>query len=108
MASHSDMDLILDMVPDDNVLYENVDVGDTNEYYQGLAAHTLKSITNEEHYFHFVQTILQDYQRLTSDHKQAIQDTLGIKPEIHEKVVFKEKIVYKEKKRAAVNTYDDY
>ena len=30
----SDMDLLLDMMPDENIAYENVEPGKTNEYYQ--------------------------------------------------------------------------
>ena len=104
----SNMDLILDMMPDENVIFEQVKEGETNEYYQGHAEHILKSISKEEHYFHFIHTILKDYQILTPEHKQMIQDRLGIQPKVIEKVVYKEKIVYKDKKKPMVNDYDDY
>ena len=104
----SNMDLILDMMPDENVIFEQVKADETNEYYQGHAEHILKSIIKEEHYFHFVNTILKEYQTLTPEHKKIIEDRMGIQPVVQEKVVYKEKIVYKEKKKARVNDYDDY
>ena len=38
----SDMDLILDMMPEDNVVYNVMEEGKSNEYYQGQAEHILK------------------------------------------------------------------
>jgi hypothetical protein len=104
----SDMDLLLDMMPDENIAYENVEPGKTNEYYQGHAEHILKNIDTNDHYFHFVNTILKNYHTLSEEQQTIIQDRLGIKPKIVEKVVIKEKIVYKDKKKARVNAFDDY
>ena len=56
----SNMDLILDMMPDDNVVYNVLEEGKTNEYYQGQAEYILKKIDTSEHYFHFVHTILKN------------------------------------------------
>ena len=104
----SDMDLILDMMPSDNVVYNVMEEGKSNEYYQGQAEHILKNIDTDEHYFHFVYTILKDYHKLTDEQRTKIRDRMGIIPEIVEKVVIKEKIVYKEKKKPKVNDFDDY
>jgi len=104
----SDMDLLLDMMPNENIVYENVEPGQTNEYYQGHAEHILKQLDSVDHYFHFVNTILKNYHTLSEEQQTIIQDRLGIKPEIVEKIVIKEKIVYKEKKKARVNAFDDY
>ena len=104
----SDMDLLLDMMPDENIAYENVEPGKTNEYYQGHAEHILKNIDTNDHYFHFVNTILKNYHTLSEEQQQIIQDRLGIQPTIVEKVVIKEKIVYKKEKKARVNAFDDY
>jgi Mg2+ and Co2+ transporter CorA len=104
----SDMDLLLDMMPDENIAYENVEPGKTNEYYQGHAEHILKQVDSIDHYFHFVNTILKNYHTLSEEQQQIIQDRLGIKPKIVEKVVIKEKIVYKKEKKARVNAFDDY
>ena len=98
----SDMDLLLDMMPNENIVYENVEPGQTNEYYQGHAEHILKQLDSVDHYFHFVNHTLSEEQQT------IIQDRLGIKPEMVEKIVIKEKIVYKEKKKARVNAFDDY
>jgi len=104
----SDMDLILDMMPSDNIVYNVMEEGKSNEYYQGQAEHILQTIDNTEHYFHFVYTILKDYHKLTDSQRTKIRDRMGIIPEIVEKVVIKEKIVYKEKKKPKLNEYDDY
>ena len=104
----SDMDLLLDMMPDENIAYENVEPGQTNEYYQGHAEHILKQLDSVDHYFHFVNTILKKYHTLSEEQQTIIQDRLGIKPKIVEKVVIKEKVVYKEKKKPKVNDFDDY
>ena len=104
----SDMDLLLDMMPDENIAYENVEPNKTNEYYQGHAEHILKQLDSVDHYFHFVNTILKNYHTLSEEQQQIIQDRLGIKPKIVEKVVIKEKIVYKKEKKARINAFDDY
>ena len=104
----SDMDLILDMMPSDNVVYNVIEEGKSNEYYQGQAEHILQNIDTDEHYFHFVYTILKDYHKLTDEQRTKIRDRMGIMPEIVEKVIYKEKIVYKEKKKPKVNDFDDY
>ena len=104
----SDMNLILDMMPDENVIFENVESDKSNEYYQGHAEHILRNIDTPEHYFHFVYTILKNYHTLTSEQQIKIRDRIGFEPEIIEKVVFKEKIVYKQDKKAKLNQWDDY
>lgn len=108
MAMHSDMDILMDMMPDENIAYDTIESGQTNEYYQGQAEHILKSIDTTEHYFHFVNTILKDYRKLNDQQKEIIQTSLGIEPKVVEKVVVKEKVVYKQQKKARLNCYDDY
>ena len=102
------MDLLMDMMPDENIAYDTIESGQSNEYYQGQAEHILKSIDTTEHYFHFVNTILKDYRKLTDEQKEIIQKSLGIEPKVVEKVVVKEKVVYKQSKKAKLNCYDDY
>jgi hypothetical protein len=104
----SDMDLLLDMMPDENIAYENVEPEQTNEYYQGHAEHILKNIDTIDHYFHFVTTILKNYHTLSEEQQKIIQDRLGIKPIVKEKIVYKEKIIYKKEKKTRVNVFDDY
>jgi len=108
MATHSDMDLLIDMMPDESIVYNVIEEGQSNEYYQGHAEYILKNIDSTEHYFHFVNTILKNYHILSNEQKESIQKSLGIQPRIVEKVVIKEKIVYKQSKKAKLNTYDDY
>jgi hypothetical protein len=108
MAMHSDMDILLDMMPDEAIVYDTIEVNKNNEYYQGQAEHVLKSIDSTEHYFHFVNTILKDYHKLTNQQKDIIQHSLGIQPKVVEKVVVKEKVVYRQSKKVKLNTYDDY
>lgn len=107
MSLQSDMDLLVDIMPDVNIRYDKLEKGKPNEYYQGQAEYILQNIDTTEHYFHLVNTILKDYNKLTVEQKKIIQDKMGILPVIKEKVVIKEKIVYKTKK-PKINTYDDY
>ena len=103
------MDLIIDLMPEENLAFDVVyERGKTNEYYQGMAEHTLKQLDTTEHYFHFVKTILKNYHTLTNEQKQSIVTMLDVKPVV--KTIIEEKIVYKEKKvkKAQLNTYDDY
>lgn len=105
----SNMDLLIDMMPDENLVFDViVERGKTNEYYQGMAEHVLKQLDTPEHYFHFVQTILKNYHTLSKEHKEKIVSFLDVKPVV--KTIIKEKIVYKEKKvqKAKLNQYDDY
>jgi len=104
----SDMNLLLDMMPDENVVFETIEPGKTNEYYQGHAEHILRNIDTVDHYFHFVNTILKNYHTLTDEQQTTIQNRLGIKSIIKEKIVYKEKVVYKDTKKPKVNNYDDY
>jgi hypothetical protein len=112
MSLQSDMDLLVDYlegVPDENNMYNDIGVekGKTNEYYQGQAEYILQNIDTTEHYFHFVNTVLKDYNKLNAGQKKMIQDRMSIQPVIKDKVVIKEKIVYKTKK-PKINSYDDY
>ena len=112
MSLHSDMDLLVDALgglPDENNVYSDIELekDKPNEYYQGQAEYILQNIDTTEHYFHFVNTILKDYNKLNGEQKNLIKDKMGILPEIKEKVVIKEKIVYKTKK-SKINCYDDY
>ena len=104
----SDMNLILDMMPDENIVFENIESDKTNEYYQAHAEHILKNIDTVDHYFHFVYTILKNYHTLTDEQQTKIRDRMGLKPELIEKVVFKEKVVYKQDKKTKLNQWDDY
>jgi len=104
----SDMNLILDMMPSENVIFDTVETGKNNEYYQAHAEHILRGIDTSEHYFHFVNTILKDYHKLSDEQKIIIQNRLGIKPEIREKIIIREKVVYKKEKKSNLNTFDDY
>ena len=106
---YSDMELLLDMMPAENIVYENVEPGKTNEYYQGHAECILKQLDTVEHYYHFVTTILKNYHILNNEQQKMIQDRLNIKSTIVEKTVIKEKIIYRDnKKKPMITTYDDY
>ena len=97
-----DMDILMDMMPSENVVFETIESDKTNEYYQAHAEHILKKIDTVEHYFHFAYTILKNYHTLSDEQRTNIRDRMGLRPEIIEKVV------YKDKKKARVNDYDDY
>ena len=105
----SNMDLLIDMMPEENLVFDAIiERGKTNDYYQGMAEHTLKQLDTPEHYFHYLYTILKQYHTLSNEQKQTIIQFLDVKPVV--KTIVKEKIVYKEKKvkKTQLNTYDDY
>ena len=103
-----DMDILMDMMPSENVVFETIESGKTNEYYQGHAEHILRNIDTVEHYFHFAYTILKNYHTLSDEQRTKIRDRMGLRPEIIEKVVYKDKVVYKKDKKAKLNQWDDY
>ena len=103
-----DMDILMDMIPDENVVFDTIESDKTNEYYQAHAEHILKKIDTVEHYFHFAYTILKNYHTLSDEQRTKVRDRMGLRPEIIEKIVHREKVVYKDKKRPKMNYNDDY
>ncbi len=67
------MGLLLDMMPSENVVYNEIEEGKSNEYYQGHAEHILRNIDTVEHYFHFVKTILKNYKIIGITSKKLIK-----------------------------------
>tara|TARA_A100001037_G_C15118949_1_gene622848 strand:+ start:1408 stop:1734 length:327 start_codon:yes stop_codon:yes gene_type:complete len=106
----TDMDIFMDMMSDqDTPFVEVVEKCKPNSYYQGLGIHILKQLEDKEHYFHFLQSIVTDYSKLSKEQQKIIKDKMGIVPE----KIIKEKIIYKEKKKnnknkPKLNSYDDY
>ena len=91
----SDLNIFMDMMEDDNIQFaEIVEENKPNSYYEGLGIHLLKQFKENEHYFHFLQSIVVDFKKLDKQQQKVIKETMGIRPEI----ITKEKIVYKEKK----------
>ena len=107
----TDMDIFLDMMSDqDTPFCETVESGKPNSYYQGLGIHILKQLDDNEHYFHFLQSILSNYDKLDESQKKKIRETMCIQPEIitKEKIVYKEKKGQKQKQKPKLNLADDY
>ena len=106
------MDIFMDMMSDQETPFvEIIESGQPNSYYQGLGIHLLKQMDTNEHYFHFLQSILSNFNQLEEGQKKILQEKMGFKPE----VIIKEKIVHKEKKnkknenkKPVLNTIDDY
>ena len=106
----TDMDIFMDMMSDqDTPFCETVESGKPNSYYQGLGIHILKQLDDNEHYFHFLQSILSNYDKLDESQKKKIRETMCIQPEIitKEKIVYKEKKGQKQKQKPKLNL-DDY
>ena len=103
------MDIFMDMMSDqDTPFCEIVEQGKDNSYYQGLGIHILKQLKEIDHYFHFLQSILKDYDKLSQDQKKIIEESLNIQA----KIIVKEKIIVKQQKKQKqykpkLNT-DDY
>jgi hypothetical protein len=111
MSTHADLEVFMDMMGDDveTPFDITIEKNQENHYYTGLGINILKQIENNDHYFHFVTSILKNFNTLDCIQKDKIIKQLGVKPE----VIVKEKIVYKEKKnnkysKPRLNTYDDY
>ena len=105
------MDIFMDMMSDqDTPFVEVVESAKPNSYYQGLGIHILKQIDTNEHYFHFLQSVLENFNQLEKDQKKILQKKLGLEPKviIQEKVVYKNKTNNKNKKKPILNTKDDY
>ena len=103
------MDLLIDMMPEENLVFENtIERGKQNEYYQGMGEHFLKQIDTPEHYFHFLMTILKQYHTLSKERQDELISFLDIQPIV--KTITKEKIIYKGKKqsKSKLNTFEDY
>ena len=78
MAMHSDMDILMDMTPDESIAYDTIETGQTNDITKDIREHILKSMdTNDttDFYFHFVYTILKDYSKLTDQQKNHTNDS---------------------------------
>jgi len=102
------MDIFMDMMEDQETPFvEVVEPGKDNSYYQGLGIHILKQLKETDHYFHFLQSILGDYGKLSQDQKKTVEESLNIQP----KIIVKEKIIVKKQKqkklKPRLNT-DDY
>ena len=107
----TDMDIFMDMMSDqDTPFCETVESGKPNSYYQGLGIHILKQLDDNENYFHFLQSILSNYDKLDESQKKKIRETMCIQPEIitKEKIVYKEKKGQKQKQKPKLNLADDY
>ncbi len=92
----TDMDIFMDMMSDiDTPFCETVEQGQNNSYYQGLGIHILKQLQNKDHYFHFLQSILSDYHKLSKDQQIIIQESMNIQT----KTIVKEKIIIKQPKK---------
>ena len=74
-----------------------------------MGIHILKQLDDNEHYFHFLQSILSNYSKLDESQKKKIRETMCIQPEIitKEKIVYKEKKGQKQKQKPKLNL-DDY
>ena len=106
------MDIFMEMMSDQETPFaEIVEKGKDNSYYQGLGIHMLKQFETNEHYFHFLKSIIEKYSELSEDQQKEIKESMNIKPEI----IIKEKVIVKQgkneknnKKKPKLNTSDDY
>ena len=105
------MDIFMDMMSDQETPFcEIVEKNKPNSYYQGLGIHLLKQMDTNEHYFHFLQAILSNYNQLEEEQKEIIQEKLCIQPKIitKEKIIYKEKNTKRKERKPMLNMKDDY
>tara|TARA_B100001094_G_scaffold302021_1_gene328869 strand:- start:13286 stop:13609 length:324 start_codon:yes stop_codon:yes gene_type:complete len=97
MNGCSDMELIMEMYDgaDTNLHNDTIESEQPPSYYEGKALHILKQLKDETNYFHFLNTIINDYSKLSVEHKDQIKKKMNIEP----KVVIKEKVIYEKKKK---------
>ena len=73
------MDIFMDMMSDQETPFcEIVEKNKPNSYYQGLGIHLLKQMDTNEHYFHFLQAILSNYNQLEEEQKKRIENLFEI------------------------------
>ena len=108
---HADMETLTDMFGgnDTSPFGEIIKKGKDNSYYHSFGLNLLKQFDSTENYYHFLTGAVGDFQKLSDQEKEMIQNKMGIFP----KTIIQEKIVYKEKKanskhKPKLNTYDDY
>ena len=95
MSTHADLEVFMDMMGDNvetpfNVVIEK---DKENHYYTGLGLNILKQFDNDEKYFHFLLSIVKNFDKLDDSFKEKIKTEMKIVP----KTIIQEKIVYKEK-----------
>ena len=108
---HADMETLTDMFGGDvsSPFGEIIEKGKDNSYYHSFGLNLLKQFDSTENYYHFLTAAVGDFQKISDQEKEMIQNKMGIFP----KTIIQEKIVYKEKKANAkhkpkLNTFDDY
>jgi len=108
---HADMETLTDMFGGDvsSPFGEIIEKGKDNSYYHSFGLNLLKQFDSTENYYHFLTAAVGDFQKLSDQEKEMIQNKMGIFP----KTIIQEKIVYKEKKanskhKPKLNTFDDY
>ena len=108
---HADMETLTDMFGgnDSSPFGEIIKKGKDNSYYHSFGLNLLKQFDSTENYYHFLTAAVGDFQKLSDQEKEMIQNKMGIFP----KTIIQEKIVYKEKKanskhKPKLNTFDDY
>jgi hypothetical protein len=108
---HADMETLTDMFGgnDTSPFGEIIKKGKDNSYYHSFGLNLLKQFDSTENYYHFLTAAVGDFQKLSDQEKEMIQNKMGIFP----KTIIQEKIVYKEKKanskhKPKLNTFDDY
>jgi hypothetical protein len=111
MTMHADMETLTDMFGgnDSSPFGEIIKKGKDNSYYHSFGLNLLKQFDSTENYYHFLTAAVGDFQKLSDQEKEMIQNKMGIFP----KTIIQEKIVYKEKKanskhKPKLNTFDDY
>jgi len=107
----SDLEILSEMLGGvgDSLFGEIIQKDQDNSYYSGFGIELLKQFQNNDQYYHFLLSIVGNFQQLDDKQKEMIQNKMEIFPE----TIIKEKIVYKEKKgnnsqKPKLNTHDDY
>jgi hypothetical protein len=108
---HADMETLTDMFGGDDIspFGEIIETGKDNSYYHSFGLNLLKQFDSIENYYHFLTAAVGDFQKLSDQEKEMIQNKMGIFP----KTIIQEKIVYKEKKaksknKPKLNSFDYY
>lgn len=117
----TEMDIIIDDFMDDLVFSreeeEKIEKNKEKQYYIGKGEYMLKQLREdkrnyEDNYFHFLSSILKDFNCLTEDKKSFLKETMCIQDTV--KVVEKKVVVNQNKKnnKPKLNMgnmkYDDY
>ena len=96
-----DIELLTDMFRDEeNPFGTIIETGKEDHYYSSFGIHLLKEFENNDHYYHFLLSVVGKFQELDENQKERITNKMGIFP----KTIIQKEITETKKKKTNKNT----